>query len=72
MSRLLHAWKSRDSGRSPDSAASLSNMQMSVRKRKVGSQARELFITTGSLYVSPERPVKVLLFRQVPESSLDL
>jgi hypothetical protein len=70
MSRLLHAWKSRDSGRSPDSAASLSNMQLNVRKRNVGSQASEPFITSGRLYVSPERRVEALLIRQVPGSNL--
>lgn len=39
MSRVLHAWKSRDTGPSPDSAASLSNMQLTVRKRNQRSQA---------------------------------
>jgi hypothetical protein len=69
MSRLLRAWKSRDSGRSPDSAASLSNMQLNVRKRNVGSQARKLFRTTGSLCISPERPVETLLLRKVSTST---
>jgi len=47
MSRLMHAWKSRDTGPYPDSAASLSNMQLTVRRRNTGSQASgTLFITS--------------------------
>ena len=47
MSRLMHAWKSRDTGPNPDSAASLSNMQLTVRRRNTGSQASgRLFVTS--------------------------
>ena len=60
VSRLLHAWwKSRDTGPSPDSAASLSNMQLTVRRRNTRSQAsgRLLRLTAdrASLNVGPEQ-----------------
>ena len=42
MSRLMHAWKSRDTGPYPDSAASLSNLQLTVRRRNTGSQASDI------------------------------
>ena len=47
MSRLMHAWKSRDTGPYPDSAASLSNMQLTVRRRNTGSQASDTHFVTA-------------------------
>jgi hypothetical protein len=59
MSRLLHAWKSHETGPPPDSAASLSNMHLNVCKRMHGSQ-----VSAGLCYYCCETGMGAQMFMQ--------